>query len=102
MNRKLIEVTRSNETSANLGIALILAAGLSLSSYGAKRWYQKIQLRDDRLAALQIEKLEAEICKLRSEIKPLISTPDGATPRITADVTATADTKNGLQNSRLI
>lgn len=75
MNKKLIEVTKSNESLANFAIAIVLTFGLSLSSYGAKRWYQKIQQRDDRLAALQIEKLEIEIAKLRSEIKPPVQAP---------------------------
>lgn len=69
MNKKLIEVTKSNENAAGVAISIVLVVGLFLSGYGAKKWYQDIQRRDDRLAALQLEKLEAEIAKLRSEIK---------------------------------
>jgi len=73
MNKKLIEVTKSNENAAGVAIAIVLVLGLSLSSYGATRWHRDIQQRDDRLAALQIEKLEVEIAKLRAETK--LTTP---------------------------
>lgn len=73
MNKRVLEVTRSNENVANVTVGIVIGLGLSLSVFGAKRWYSVIQLRDDRLAALQIEKLEAEIAKLRSETKPPIA-----------------------------
>lgn len=68
MNKKLLDVTKSNEKSANFGVSVILGFGIALSVLGALRWYGKIQLRDDKLAQLQIEKLEAEISKLRAEV----------------------------------
>lgn len=68
MNKKLIEVTKSNEEVAGIIIIVILAVGISLSIAGAQMWYSTIQKRDDRLAALQQEKLEIEIEKLRSEL----------------------------------
>lgn len=52
MNRKLIEVTRSNEKAANAAIGVVLAIGLGLSVYGAGKWHQVIQRRDDKLAEL--------------------------------------------------
>ena len=67
LNRKLIEIAKSNETFANASIAVLIVAGLLLSMYGAKHWHQKIQVRDDRLADLQLEKLELEVAKLRSQ-----------------------------------
>lgn len=69
MNKKLIEVTKSNEKSAAFAIGIVLALGILLSGYGAKRWHRDIQQRDDRLVTLQIEKLEVEIAKLRAEAK---------------------------------
>lgn len=68
MNKKLIEVTKSNEESAGTVIIFIFAVGISLSISGAQMWYSSIQKRDDRLATLQQEKLELEIEKLRSEL----------------------------------
>ena len=69
MNKKLIEVTKSNESIAGAGISIVLTAGIFLSGFGATRWHSVIQKRDDRLAALQIEKLEVEIERLRSEFR---------------------------------
>jgi hypothetical protein len=82
MNRKLIDVTKSNENFAGTVIAVLLAIGISLSSYGANKWHRDIQQRDDRLAALQIEKLEVEVAKLRSEFQPPVS----KSPREVSDV----------------
>lgn len=82
MNKKLIEVTKSNEESAGIIIIVILAVGISLSVFGAHMWYSTIQKRDNRLAALQQEKLELEIEKLRSELAKSapseLATLDGA------------------------
>lgn len=71
MNKKLIDVTKSNEQFANGLIAVALAAGLSLSWYGASKWYSNIQARDDMQSLLQIEKMRAEINKLKLEAKVL-------------------------------
>jgi len=68
MNKKLIEVTKSNEDFAGTVMIVVLAFGISLSLYGAHLWYNTIQKRDDKLAALQLEKLEVEIAQLRSEV----------------------------------
>jgi hypothetical protein len=70
MNRKLIDVTKSNENVASTVISILFVIGIYLSSFGAIRWHRVIQHRDDKLATLQIEKLEVEITKLRSEIVP--------------------------------
>lgn len=67
MNRKLIALTKVNEKVANKWIGSAIGIGLFLSLYGAFRWYTVIHPRDNRLAALQIEKLEAEIEKIRAE-----------------------------------
>lgn len=71
LNKKLIEVTRSNEQFANLLVTAVLCAGVALSGYGAKNWYVKIQARDDVLALLQLEKLRAEITKLKAEAQAM-------------------------------
>lgn len=75
MNRRLIEITKSNEASANVFIAAVLFAGMLLSIYGAGRWRRDIQQRDNRLSQLQIEKLELEIAKLRTEKLTSCDTP---------------------------
>jgi hypothetical protein len=67
LNRKLVEVTQSNQKSATKMTSAVLGAGLALSLIGAVKWYVKIQIRDDKLAQLQIEKLQAEIEKLKRD-----------------------------------
>lgn len=67
LNKKLLEVTQANEKTASAMVGIVISIGIILSVYGASRWYGQIQLRDDKLANLQIEKLEAEISKLRAE-----------------------------------
>lgn len=68
LNKKLVEVAKSNEGAANAAISAVLSIGLILSAFGAYQWHVKIQLRDDQLAHLQMEKLAAEIAKIRREI----------------------------------
>lgn len=67
MHKQLINVTKENESFANTVLAGVLAVGLCLSGYGATQWYRLVQKRDDRIANLQIAKLEQELIKLRSE-----------------------------------
>jgi len=75
MSKKLIEVTKSNESFANGLIAVVLVAGLSLSWYGASNWHTKIQARDDLQSLLLLEKMRAEINKLKLEAKALEQAP---------------------------
>jgi hypothetical protein len=70
MTRQLRDVTTKNGNFGNTVVSAALGAGIALSLIGALYWYKKIQLRDDKLAQLQIEKLEAEIAKLRAETPP--------------------------------
>ena len=67
-NKKLIEVSMSNEGAAKYIISAALGIGIALSVVGALAWHEKIQKRDDILAQLQIDKLEAEVAKLRTEL----------------------------------
>lgn len=67
LNKQLINITKSNANFAGICIAIALAVGILLSSLGAAKWNRVIQKRDDKLVALQIEKLEVEISKLRAE-----------------------------------
>lgn len=73
LNRKLIEITKSNENAAMGAVAICLVAGAVLSVYGAHRWHRDIQQRDDKLASLQVEKLEVEVAKLKHELQALSS-----------------------------
>jgi len=66
LNKNLLAVTKENETVANKGVGVILGAGILLNLLGVFLWYRKIQLRDDKLAQLQIMKLEAEVSKLQA------------------------------------
>ena len=83
MNAKLIEVTRSNEYFASAAVGVSLGISILLSLYGAIKWHREIQQRDDKLATLQLEKLEVEIEKLRSEFTPLVlkASAASATPQ---------------------
>jgi hypothetical protein len=68
LNKKLIDVAKSNEGTATNAVGAVLGIGIVLSGFGAYGWHEKIQLRDDRLAQLQIEKLEVEVLKIRAEL----------------------------------
>ena len=68
LNKTLLEVTKTNEAFANMVLGAVIGIGLALSGYASKSWYQKIQKRDEKVALLQIEKLEHEIKKLAAEI----------------------------------
>jgi len=80
INKKVIEVAKSNEWLAHRVIGGIFFIGLLLSIYGAQRWRTRIQVRDDLLATLQIKKLRTEISKLQLETdllrKPLSGQPE--------------------------
>lgn len=68
LNNKLIEIVKSNEKTAADVLGSVIGIGIVLSAYGAWNWRQKIQTRDDKIAELQIDKLKAEVDKLRAEI----------------------------------
>jgi hypothetical protein len=70
MSRKIFETTQSNETWVNNALYVVLTFGLVVSIGGAERWYRLIQSRDDKLASLQIAKLEAEIAALNAQASP--------------------------------
>lgn len=79
LNRLLIDVTKQNEDLANTFLGVIIAVGLCLSGSGAMQWHRTTQRRDDQLAELQIQKLQAEIAKIQSEI-PLPPSSDMPPP----------------------
>jgi hypothetical protein len=73
MNHQLIALTKDNEKTNIAAISILLAAGLLLSTYGAVKWKNIVQKRDDQLAELQLRKLSAEVEKLESQVnKPEI------------------------------
>lgn len=72
LTNKLSKVTESNKKTAHYLIAGIVGAGIALSVIGAIAWTRNIQQRDDRMALLQLEKLELEVAKLRKELGPVI------------------------------
>lgn len=67
MNKKLVDVTKSNELAADVLIAVVLVAGSTLSIFGASKWHLVYQRRDDEIADLQRRKLLAEVSQLESE-----------------------------------
>lgn len=85
MNKRLIEVAQENQKFASTVIGFVLTFGIVIAVSGAILWYKKIQVRDDKLARLQIEKLELELASLR---KGFIPQKGGKKPEA---VSATAD-----------
>ncbi len=71
LNRKLLSVTSENGDISNKAIGLLCGAGISISFLGAISWYRRVQLRDDKLIEMQMEKLHLEVAKLKSEIQKL-------------------------------
>lgn len=70
LHNRLVEVAKSNETVASYAVGAAIGIGLSLSIFGVFKWYRVIQPRDDQLAALQIQKLKAEIALLNAQASP--------------------------------
>ena len=66
MHKKLIAVTKANEEAANWVIAIVFTIGSLLSGFGAWKWHQVVQRRDDRIAELQLRKLTAEVAHLEA------------------------------------
>lgn len=77
LNKKLLEVSKSNESFANNLIFSAMIVGVVLSGFGFQLWYERIQKRDDAVAQLQRKKLELEIAKLRES---LVGSPIGSLP----------------------
>lgn len=65
LNKKLLEIAKSNESFANNLIFSAMLVGAVLSCFGFQLWYERIQKRDDAVAQLQREKLELEVAKLK-------------------------------------
>lgn len=72
LHKKLIQITSENEKSAAFVIGFLMTAGFFLSGLGAYKWHGVIQVRDNKLAELQLRKLEIEVAKLEKE-----NTPEG-------------------------
>lgn len=77
LNKKLLEIAKSNESFANNMVFAAMVVGIVLSWFGFQLWYDRIQKRDDAVAQLQREKLELEIAKLRKDIagSPIATLP---------------------------
>lgn len=72
LNQTLLDITGKNEEAAQRAISVVLAAGILLASYGAWKWKTVVQPKDDRVAQLQVEKLELEVAKLATGNKPAV------------------------------
>lgn len=75
LNKKLLEIAKSNESFANNVIFTATLVGVVLSLLGFQLWYERIQKRDDTVAQLQREKLELEITKLREMLVDSLKNP---------------------------
>lgn len=71
LNKRMLEVTKGNEDTANIFAGVVIALGGFISLWGARKWHSVIQLRDDQLADLQLQKLQAEVDQLKSSNLPL-------------------------------
>jgi len=65
LNKRMLEVTKGNEEAAYAFAGAVISLGAFISFWGAGKWHSVIQLRDDRLANLQLEKLQAEVDALK-------------------------------------
>lgn len=68
LNKKLIDVAKSNEETANTFISITMSVGILLSIFGAEKWYRVIQKRDDKISELQVKKLELEIKSIAKQV----------------------------------
>lgn len=71
LNERLLEITKNNEDFANKVFGVLAGLGVSLSFSAFSQWYRVIQKRDDRVADLQLEKLELEIRQVKAELRRL-------------------------------
>lgn len=68
IHNALADLANTNRQRVAQIIIGILGVGIALSVIGLWLWYTKIQVRDDKLAQLQIAKLECEVAKLQAEL----------------------------------
>jgi hypothetical protein len=64
LKNKLLDVTKNNEQMYVWIIGGAMALGVVLIAFGATRWYRIVQVRDDRIAELQLRKLELEVAAM--------------------------------------
>ena len=63
--KAMLSVTTQNRQAGTWGIAVTLSIGLAMGFLGGRAWYHRIQVRDDEVSKLQLEKLRLEVEKLR-------------------------------------
>ena len=63
--KAMLKVTTENRLAGTWGFALTLGLGLFMGLLGGMLWHSRIQVRDDEVATLQLEKLRLEVEKLR-------------------------------------
>lgn len=71
------KATRIHFAVAALVLSCVMFMGLAISAAGAVLWKRRIQTRDDRMAELQLRKLELEVARLEQEGSP---EPGGRVP----------------------
>jgi hypothetical protein len=67
VNRRLLQVTSSDDAVVRAVLGVAAGAGLLLVLYGWVQWQRLVRPRDERFAALQMEKLQLELSMLRAE-----------------------------------
>jgi hypothetical protein len=65
LKRQVLEVIVADEKTYRLALGVILGLGVVMIWAGGTKWYRDVQLRDDEVARLQLEKLTLEVEFLR-------------------------------------
>lgn len=65
LNQTLLEKTANDESFANKLLGVVLGSGFLLAGWGWWNWKRVVHPRDERVAVLQVEKLELEVGRLR-------------------------------------
>jgi len=71
MYTSLVEITNKNEKYFNKFIGIVMGFGCVLSVIGFYKWFSITQKRDDKIADLQMQKIEIELYKLKIEKQEL-------------------------------
>lgn len=69
-NQQLLNIAIANEKAANYAVGAICGLGIVVGVWGLVRWRYTVQKRDDRLADLQLRKLELEVAQLAEQVEP--------------------------------
>jgi hypothetical protein len=89
---RVLKLVAENEKAGYYAVSAMVGLGLAASLLGGIAWYQKVQLRDDRIGQLQLERLELEVANLRSESGAASTAPDPTTAAARTQSSASGST----------